>query len=187
MCNGWGEYAVKKTDEIIILDDETELKNAVDAFINPLTALCLRKLILSHERKTCVIDDASSHLGRTLIQLCRDADIEVIPVVRDDKTVQEFKDKYSLKNVMNQNTEDFDNRLRDIVHNAKPTVVYISCVGGDLASRIFKATPPKSHFILVGNLSEKDLVLPAQALFLEGKMIRGFSLERFIREVRIFY
>jgi hypothetical protein len=33
-------------DNILLLDDETNLKEAIDAFVNPLTALCLRRIIL---------------------------------------------------------------------------------------------------------------------------------------------
>jgi NADPH:quinone reductase-like Zn-dependent oxidoreductase len=66
-CDGWGEYAVKKRDEIMILDDDTDLKYAVDAFVNPLTALCLRRMILQTDHRSIVLDGASSHLCRTLI------------------------------------------------------------------------------------------------------------------------
>jgi len=44
--DGWSEFAIKKRDKLILLDDQTDLKRAIDAFVNPLTALCLRRIIL---------------------------------------------------------------------------------------------------------------------------------------------
>ncbi|CDW83403.1 zinc-binding dehydrogenase family protein [Stylonychia lemnae] len=183
MCDGWGEYAVKNLNDCIILEDNTELKNAVDAFINPLSALCLRRIILQQEQRNVIIDGASCHLGRTLIELCRDSDIQICGIVRDDKAAQELKEKYNLKWVLNQNQQDFDSRFKELCKNQEfcPNI-YISCVGGDLTGRVFKMMPPKSQLIIVGNLSEKDLTLPVTQLFLEGKQIRGFFLERYLKE-----
>jgi hypothetical protein len=36
--------------------------------------------------------------------------------------------------------------------------------------------------VLIGNLSEKDLVLPCSNFFYESKKIRGFFLDRYLRE-----
>jgi hypothetical protein len=36
--------------------------------------------------------------------------------------------------------------------------------------------------ILIGNLAEKDLKIPCQNFYFDSKKIRGFFLERFLRE-----
>jgi len=36
--------------------------------------------------------------------------------------------------------------------------------------------------IVIGSLTQKDLILPAHSFYLENKRIRGFFLERFARE-----
>lgn len=42
--------------------------------------------------------------------------------------------------------------------------------------------PDKSCLVVVGNLSNEDLQLPITRLFVEGKQIKGFFLERYLRE-----
>jgi len=42
--------------------------------------------------------------------------------------------------------------------------------------------PLKSEMLILGSLSQKDLVLPASCFYFESKHIRGFFLERFIKE-----
>eukprot|EP00347_Sterkiella_histriomuscorum_P023523 403334315 len=180
-CDGWAEYAIKKRENLIFLDDQTNLKEAIDAFVNPLTALSLRRIILQNNHRSCIIDGASCHLGRTLIQLCRESDIDVIAVVREDNQIQEFKDKFNVKYVINQNTGQFKDQMCSFIKEVEP-LIYISCVGGDLTGRIFNCMPPKSTLIMVGNLSNEDLKLPVTQLFVEGKQIKGFFLERYLRE-----
>lgn len=59
---------------------------------------------------------------------------------------------------------------------------YVSCIGGNLPGQIFDKMPQKSLMIVVGSLSEKDLILPASEFYLESKSIRGFFLEKFLKE-----
>jgi hypothetical protein len=48
-------------------------------------------------------------------------------------------------------------------------MIYISVVGGDITGNLFKLMPAKSQLLVVGNLSNKDLSLPINDLFVEGK------------------
>jgi NADPH:quinone reductase-like Zn-dependent oxidoreductase len=43
--DGWSQFCIKKLDEIILLDDNVDLRIAADAVTNPMTALCCLKLI----------------------------------------------------------------------------------------------------------------------------------------------
>jgi len=63
-CDGWSEYAVKRLDQCIMLDDETNLRIAADAYINLLTALCLRNIIKTDMgAKPVMIDAPGCHMN----------------------------------------------------------------------------------------------------------------------------
>ena len=62
-CDAWSQYAVKRMDEIIVLDDSVDLRQAAASVINPLTALCVRKIIKDSGFKSFLIDGAHSQLG----------------------------------------------------------------------------------------------------------------------------
>ena len=54
--------------------------------------------------------------------------------------------------------------------------------GGDFPGKILTKLPAKSEMIILGNLTEEELKIPAQNFFFESKRIRGFFLERYLRE-----
>lgn len=54
--------------------------------------------------------------------------------------------------------------------------------GGDLPGRILQCLPQCSQMLVLGSLSQKNLVLPANCFYFQSKNIRGFFLERFMRE-----
>jgi len=65
--DAWSEYAVKNINELIFLDEDVDLKQAAGAFVNPMSALCLRKIVKDKGCTKCIIDGASSHLAKLFI------------------------------------------------------------------------------------------------------------------------
>lgn len=41
---GWSQYVVKDQDDLLFLDNNVDLRIAADAIVNPMTALCLRRI-----------------------------------------------------------------------------------------------------------------------------------------------
>jgi NADPH:quinone reductase-like Zn-dependent oxidoreductase len=56
--DGWSQYAVKDQDDLLFLDNNVDLRIAAEAVVNPLTALCLRKIILDMKTDLIVLDSA---------------------------------------------------------------------------------------------------------------------------------
>ena len=54
--------------------------------------------------------------------------------------------------------------------------------GGELPGRILDKLPAKAEMILIGNLSEKDLVIPCSNFYFGSKKIRGFFFDRYLRD-----
>jgi len=67
--DGWSQYVVKDQDDLLFLDNNIDLRIAADGIINPMTALCLRKIIQDLKCDLLVLDGASTSLGKMLIKL----------------------------------------------------------------------------------------------------------------------
>ena len=66
---GWSEYTVADVDHILIFDDNVDLKLASASIINPLTALCVKYILLDKGAKSFVFHGANSNLGRMFIKM----------------------------------------------------------------------------------------------------------------------
>ena len=66
---GWSEFKVADVDKILIFDDNVELRLASAAIINPLTALCVKYILLDKGAKSFIFHGANSSLGRMFIKM----------------------------------------------------------------------------------------------------------------------
>ena len=92
-----------------------------------------------------------------------------------------LKNLYGCKNLININSADFQSKFCNCIKDFN-RCYYISMLGGEIPGKILQYLPVKSEMVILGNLSRKDLVLPASSFFFQSKKIRGFFLERFIEE-----
>jgi len=62
--NGWSQFCVQDVRRLFFFNDDVDLRLAATAVINPLTALCLRQVLLDRGAKSCIFFGANSTLGR---------------------------------------------------------------------------------------------------------------------------
>lgn len=165
----------------MFLDNSVDLRTAADSLVNPLTALCLRKLVTDYNVKCVVIDGAITQLGRILCRLFLKEDIQIIAVARDSSQMDTLKNDLNLTRIVDYSRNDFQDLLRNEAYQFD-RCCYISMQGGDFPGKILNQLPAKSEMILIGNLAEKDLVISAQNFYFDQKRIRGFFLERFVKD-----
>ncbi len=68
--------------------------------------------------------------------MCAKEGIETVNIVRKDDQVQDLKENFSAKYVLNQDLPSFLDDVKQVIDEVKPTVIF-ECVGGDLAGNIF--------------------------------------------------
>lgn len=179
--DGWAQYVVKDQDDLLFLDNNVDLKMAADGIVNPLTALCMLKLVRDCKAELVVLDGAGTQMAKMLIKLFQKENIEVLPVAANKNDFNEIRSKFNIQNMFDQSAGDFEDRFSEMMKD-RQKVIYISMQGGDFPGKILNRLPAKTEMILMGNLAEEDLKIPAQNFYFQSKRVRGFFLERFLRE-----
>ncbi len=124
---------------------------------------------------------AGSRVADFLIALAKLHDVEVIAIVRKQKTANDLF-KRGLKNVLVESDPGFESKLNELAIEHKANTAF-DAVGGALAGQIFNIMPPDSEVVLYGGLSGKAVsgLNPLDLIF-ENKMFTGFNLNDWMAE-----
>ena len=163
-CHSWSQFVVKKFDEVILLDDSVDMRQASFSLINPMSALILRKIVKDSGFNCVLIDAVQSNLGSILARILREEGISVGGIVSDESHMKEVKD-LGLKHVYNLQDKTLLDRVSNDIKDNKDKIFYISSLGGDMPGKILMRLPECSQMLVLGSLTKKDLVLPAAAFY----------------------
>jgi NADPH:quinone reductase-like Zn-dependent oxidoreductase len=169
----------------IPISKKVPLKQASMMFVNPMTALAFfdiyRKLPNSSKRQRAMINTAAaSALGRMVIKLGRMYGIPVISIVRREEQVNMLKTE-GAEHILNSSEPDFEDKLKEISHQLKATVVF-DAIGGQMTRQLLNAVPDGSKIFVYGRLSTDECpILPGELVF-NGKQIRGFWLIDYLKD-----
>jgi NADPH:quinone reductase-like Zn-dependent oxidoreductase len=179
---GWAEYTVAEVDKILIFNDNVDLRLASSAVINPLTALCVKYILLDKGAKSFVFHGANSNLGRMFIKVAQHKNLQPIALVQTEAEMNSMKKELGLNNVLwHDNSEAFWTRFSSLVADLQPRFLIDVC-GSDWSGLLFERMPAYSVMILLGDLANKKLSINATEFFMHNKLIRGFNLEHYFRE-----
>ena len=168
-------------DRILLLDDSVDLRRC--SMANPLTALCIKYIMLDKGLKSFIFLGANSALGRMLIRAALRKGFMPIAMVRNEEEAKSLKSEFKeLENILLMNDEYSLDKLSGLISNYQ-TSFLIDTVGGDQSGRIFERMPANSEMVFLGNLSKDEyLKFNATEFFLHNKKLRGFNLEEYMKE-----
>lgn len=177
----WAEYFYAKPNEILPVSDNLSAQQAATFFVNPFTAWGLFEIALQRESEAIIVNAAGSRVADFLIALAKLHDVEVIAIVRKQKTANDLINS-GLKNVLVESDPGFESRLTELAKKYKANTAF-DAVGGALAGQIFNMMPPDSEVVLYGGLSGKAVsgLNPLDLIF-ENKMFTGFNLNDWMAE-----
>lgn len=171
----WAEYFVVHKNDLVVLNENTDLSGAAAFSVNPFTAFWLVETTKTHKSKAILQNAAGGQVANFIRKLAAENGIDVINVVRKTETVDELKhtgEKY----VLCEQDEDFTNKLTVLSHDLKATVAF-DAVGGTLGGQMFNAMPEKAELIVYGGLSGKQISgINEMDLIFRNKTISGFNL-----------
>ena len=110
-----------------------------------------------------------------IVKLARDQGITTINIIRSEKHREVLK-KLGAEVVLNSSSPGFVEELEDVCRRLQPTIA-LDCVGGELASLVFKNLTAHGTLIVYGLLSLVPVVnIDCNELISKEKKIEGFHV-----------
>lgn len=116
-----------------------------------------------------------------IIRLYKINGIKTINIVRKDSYIDELK-KEGGDYVLNQEANDFDEKLNEIANKESATLAFDS-IGGEMLGRILYAMPHDSEMRLLGAFSTQPLQATLQDILFYGKEIKGVWITKFLESL----
>jgi NADPH2:quinone reductase len=181
------EYMTVPIEDLMIHEGEIDMTKAAVSFVNPITALGLldtiSKQILTSFGEGFIQTAANSSVGKMVLKLAKERNLQVINIVRSDHGEKELKE-LDAENILNLNDKDFSNKLKDLALKLKTTVC-IDAISGELAGKIIKALPENGVYINYGTLSKEDIKgIDFQDLLSEDKTMITFHFMRWLKSLK---
>ena len=174
-CGSWSEYVITNRKKLVVLDEKMNMNQAACFAINPFTARGLLDIALLRDNHAVIQNAAGGQVAAFVRQMAGDMGIEVIDIVRKEKTVKRLKDE-GAKYVLLENEPQFEEKLAQLAQKLDARLAF-DAVGGTLAGQIFNAMPHDAELVSYGGLSTKDISgIDSMDLIFNDKIVSGFNL-----------
>jgi len=180
---GWGRYCTRPIQLVMLLEQDQDLLQAANAFINPLTAIGLVQFAFEHHAKSFILTAACGSLSKMIFKLAESKGLKVINICRKDDSCKQLKEDFQQPYVLNSESKTFKKDLEELIKTLQPTVLF-DCVGGEIPGQIFGMMPDGSYMTCFGNLSQKQISFMSDDLFFKRKHITGFYMVPWLLELK---
>lgn len=170
----WAEYMLTSATRCIPLSDAVPDEQGAMLIVNPLTAWALMDIARKDSAHAFVQTAAASAVGRMLVRLSQHFGVQGVHIVRREEQAELLR-TMGAQHVLNSETPDFDQQLREACRQLNATIAF-EAVSGMLSARVLKAMPDGSRLILYGALSESPLMADPRDLIFQRKRVEGFWL-----------
>ncbi len=174
-AGSWAQYTVVGKDDIIVLDDKMDIKQAACFAVNPLTAYALVETAGKQKTKAVVQNAAGGQVAAFVRKMAHEKGMEVIDIVRKDESAKKLISE-GAKYVLKETSPDFENELKDLCLKTGANIAF-DAVGGNLGGIMFNALPENSKLVVYGGLSNKRIAdIDTMDVIFKNKEITGFNL-----------
>ncbi len=181
----WAEYVVTSAKGgALPLDQSVSLEQGAMSTVNPLTAYAFLEITKKGGHKAIVLTAAASALGQMVNRLGRSEGVQIINVVRREAQEDLLKQQGATV-VLNSNDAEFDQKLRDVCHQAEVRLAF-DAVAGPMTRQLLDALPQHSKVIVYSCLSREAVKVGADHLIFEDKVVEGFWLGPWITRKNLF-
>jgi NADPH:quinone reductase-like Zn-dependent oxidoreductase len=179
----WAKYIVTKATNVIPLPRKIDNIQGAMLIVNPLTAITFIQIAKLGKHKTIVNNAAASTLGKMLIKLCENENIDLINIVRREKQAEELKNM-GAKYILNSNDDDYQQNLAELTGELEASL-FFDAVTGKETSKIIHAAPKNSQIIVYANLSDEQFSIDSREILQKNITISGFFLGNWTSEQNI--
>lgn len=180
-CGSWGEYAVAKAKDCIILQANISLEQGSMLIANPFTCCMFMDLIKSKTKPAVIQTGAASTCGKMLFRYCKYEKIPIINIVYKPDHIALLRE-LGAEYVLCSADSDFTEQLRALSEELTPNIAF-DCVSGPITGQILSNLQAGSVLYLYGFLSMRPVEeVQAEDLLFKGKRIEGLILRDWMRE-----
>jgi len=175
----WAEYVVTEAKSCVKIGNNP-LESASCSFVNPLTVLSMMDIAKTKSHKAIIHTAAASSLGKMLIREANESHLPLINIVRREAQVEDLK-TLGAEYVLNQNDEDFEQKLQELSAKLGATCCF-EAVAGDLTGQIMNAMPHGSVVYCYGGLSSEPVKgIAVLGLIAQKKRLEGLWLPEYLK------
>jgi NADPH:quinone reductase-like Zn-dependent oxidoreductase len=175
IAGSWAQYTVVNKDDIIVLNEKMDMKQAACFAVNPLTAYALMEIAEKQKTKAVVQNASGGQVAAFVRKMAHDKGMEVIDIVRKDESAKNLISE-GAKYVLNENSPDFEQELNKLCLKTGARIAF-DAVGGKLGGIMFNAMPENSKLVVYGGLSNRNLTeINTMDVIFKNKQIVGFNL-----------
>ncbi len=132
------QYRCVNVFQCMPLEEGTSAVEGASCFVNPMTALGMVETMRAEGHSALVHTAAASNLGQMLNRVCINDGIHLVNIVRKPEQEQLLRE-LGARHVANSSSEDFMDRLTDLLAETGATIAFDATGGGKLASQILSA------------------------------------------------
>jgi NADPH2:quinone reductase len=134
----WTQYRLVPSENCLLLEPGTPVRDAASSFVNPMTVLGLVETARRDGHSALVHTAAASNLGQMLLRVCLADGMGLVAVVRSREQADLLR-SLGAEHVCDSSAEGFDDRLREAITATGATVAFDAVGGGPLAGQILRA------------------------------------------------
>ncbi len=152
----WQTFKDTRPEWCFTLPDFVSDRQAVNSYVNPMTALLmLTEALDARPGQRILINAANSAIGKMLIRIANRMGMTPIAVVRKQENVDIFAD-YALETVLNSGDAGYPQALERLKRSGGVEAVF-DCIGGDESLTFAETLVPGGQFIHYGLLSGRPV------------------------------
>lgn len=171
----WSEYVVANSEDVIVLKDNMDMDQAACMAVNPITAMGMFEIVKMRDAKAIMLNAAGGQVAGFIRAMAAEVGVDVINIVRKSASIKMLEIK-GAKNVVSTDDANFEDKLRILCDEYKPTVAF-DAVGGELSGIMFNALDNDSELVVYGGLSNKPIAdVNVMDVIFKNKIISGFNL-----------
>lgn len=170
----WAEYMLTSAMHVIPISQQISMEQATSLIVNPLTAIAFIDIAKKNNHKSMLNNAAGGALGKMLVRLTLNQDIELISIVRNNKQ-KETLQSLGAVNVLDSSSDNYKNNLKELCHKLDVRL-FFDAIGGQATKDFIAVSPDNSQIYVYANLSEEDSCFDPRLLLQQKKEIKGFFL-----------
>ncbi|EIC86392.1 zinc-dependent alcohol dehydrogenase family protein [Serratia sp. M24T3] len=152
----WQTFKDTKPEWCFTLPDFVSDRQAVNSYVNPMTALLmLTEALDAKPGQRILVNAANSAIGKMLIRIANQLGMTPIAVVRKRENIDIFEG-YQLETVLNSSDAAYLQELQRIKRSGGVHAIF-DCIGGDESLTFAEILIPGGQFIHYGLLSGKPV------------------------------